>query len=309
VSSVEGALRIWISTTRLLIRKDSVLVLGDFYFSLCLQDCWGFRGLPISSYQLSVLSDLVIAVSLIANREASERVLDLSHEASRLGFDWLCISAALGYGKFWDGAKLAAPSAEAVNLVSTAKEAALQQKRNVASAAPSAKAVSGKPSTKSGGLLGQQDSSKLPRNGSSQHEPSSITPLPGSPSQQSRPAEPSKAPQKSARSESLKPPAARAPPDTRKPQVIDGWLAAEKAKSIAEVGKWSQLHAKLDQHVVSKFAELKHAAALPTRDYLKTKNVVELKKLELLAVQKRLRREVMVSVDVYIGRSGALSGH
>lgn len=71
------------------------------------------------------------------------------------------------------------------------------------------------------------------------------------------------------------------------------------------------MYAKLDQHVVSKFAELRHAAALPTQDELKTKNVVEVKKLELLAVQKRLRREVMVSTT-FIFRpflSGALSGH
>lgn len=75
---------------------------------------------------------------------------------------------------------------------------------------------------------------------------------------------------------------------------MTAWLSHEMRKSDADRVKWSQLRTKLDQHVAVKTAEVKRAEALPSQDDCKTKKVIELKKLELLAMQQKLRREVMV---------------
>ncbi|GAQ90018.1 putative SNF2 family N-terminal domain containing protein [Klebsormidium nitens] len=153
-----------------------------------------------------------------------------------------------------------------------------QQHQNAASNRPGIQAIR-KPSPPIGALS---------RPGGFQNPPqTSRKSLPQQARPASEPLQQSKAPKMP---QTLVPPE---PPDTRKPQFMTAWLSQEKRKSDAESAKWSQLQTKLVQHVAVKTAEVKRAEAVPSQDDCKTKKVIDLKKLELLALQQKLRKEVM----------------
>lgn len=177
--------------------------------------------------------------------------------------------AGLGYGEFWEDGKLVVPSARSVALVKAAFEP--HQKTT-----PAAAGTTPKPSPK-GASLPRPRGLQSDTRSSKSTQPEAV----GEKGSHQVPVASST-------------PAVAEPPDPRKAPLMVSWLSKEKAKSLGEPAKWSQLHAEVDQRVASKLTELRRVAALPCQDDLKTKKVIDLKKLELLAIQQRLRREVMV---------------
>ncbi|KAJ8442624.1 hypothetical protein Cgig2_008400 [Carnegiea gigantea] len=75
--------------------------------------------------------------------------------------------------------------------------------------------------------------------------------------------------------------------------LSEKWILAHQKRKLATEQKWMQKMQKADQRIVSRFNELKETVSSSEDISAKTRSVIELKKLQLLELQRHLRRNIL----------------
>lgn len=75
--------------------------------------------------------------------------------------------------------------------------------------------------------------------------------------------------------------------------LSEKWILAHQKRKLATEQKWTQKMQKADQRIVSRFNELKETVSSSEDISAKTRSVIELKKLQLLELQRHLRRNIL----------------
>eukprot|EP00250_Pteridium_aquilinum_P011659 c20221_g1_i2 orf=502-7569(-) len=75
--------------------------------------------------------------------------------------------------------------------------------------------------------------------------------------------------------------------------TIEKWTLDQKKKKQLEEQSWAQKQRKTEERIAVRFHQLKEAVSSSEDISIRTKSVIELKKLELLQLQRRLRRDFL----------------